>query len=237
MSDSGSAADSLGSVEFEPVKGKQTVSNEDKASLRSELIAWRKDRHFRNGNSPYIPCEVLLPPKQLEKIVSSAATFLGKSIVEPRHVLKVVPWDMAPAADVSEVCDVISRWRLTLDIVRTPPSARRARKQARAHGPPPAPPPIFSLLTPAHSSPSTPRGRGGSLRGARGTSRRTNSIRPPTFLTQTPLPSAQHTSNPFPTPTYDDFFSGIASSHPPRLDFLFHLPSRRPLSLVPHSKK
>ncbi|KAK6967026.1 hypothetical protein R3P38DRAFT_3244809 [Favolaschia claudopus] len=64
---------------------------------------------------------------------------------------------MAPAADVSEVCDVISRWRLTLEITRTPPSARRARKQPRAQGPSPAPPPVFNLPTATHSSPSTPR--------------------------------------------------------------------------------
>jgi hypothetical protein len=130
VSDSGTVA-SFDSVEFEPVRGKQTVSKEDKAALRERLPAWRMDRHSRMGSSPYIPCEVLLPPKQLEKLVSSCGTFLNHAVVEPKHILKAVPWDMAPASDVAEVCNIIARWRLTLDITRTPQSARRARKQPR----------------------------------------------------------------------------------------------------------
>ncbi|KAJ7847906.1 hypothetical protein B0H14DRAFT_2583297 [Mycena olivaceomarginata] len=51
---------------------------------------------------PYISCHVLLPPKQLEKLVESSGTFLKHAIVEPKHVLKAVPWDMAPASDVGE---------------------------------------------------------------------------------------------------------------------------------------
>ncbi|KAK6988987.1 hypothetical protein R3P38DRAFT_2460809, partial [Favolaschia claudopus] len=97
---------------FEPVRGKSSVSKEDKSSLRDLLIPWRKERHFQMGNSPYIPCEVLLPPKQLEKLVSSCATFLKHSLVEPHHIKKAVGWDMAADEDVAEVCDVIAGWRL-----------------------------------------------------------------------------------------------------------------------------
>ncbi|KAK6984171.1 hypothetical protein R3P38DRAFT_2576557 [Favolaschia claudopus] len=157
-----------------------------------------------------MPAEVILPPKQLEKIVSSAGTFLSQALVEPKHILKVVQWDMAPADDVSQVCDVIMRWRLTLDIVRTPPSARRARKQPRSSVPPPPLAPFTLPLT--QQNPSTPRsdairGRGGSIRGRRGTPRA--NISHQTALAQTPLAQVQHNfnQNSFATPTYDDFFS------------------------------
>ncbi|KAF8184132.1 P-loop containing nucleoside triphosphate hydrolase protein [Mycena galopus ATCC 62051] len=170
VSDSGTMA-SFDSVEFEPVRGKQTVSQEDKAALRERLIAWRKDRHFRMGSSPYIPCEVLLPPKQLEKLVSSCGTFLNHALVEPKHVLKAVPWDMAPASDVAEVCDIIACWRLTLDIPRTPQSACRARKQPPSQ-PPVTPQPVFTPRPAALPNPATPRssgnGRRGGSRGGRG---------------------------------------------------------------------
>ncbi|KAJ7892314.1 hypothetical protein B0H14DRAFT_1008876 [Mycena olivaceomarginata] len=59
ISDLGTVA-SQDSVDFEPVQGKQTVSKEDKDSLRILLVKWRKERHFRMGNSPYLPCEVVL---------------------------------------------------------------------------------------------------------------------------------------------------------------------------------
>ncbi|KAJ7847580.1 hypothetical protein B0H14DRAFT_3675401 [Mycena olivaceomarginata] len=103
ISDSVSVA-SQNSIDFEPVKGKQNVSKEDKAALQELLVNWRKDRHFRMRNSPYIPCEVLLPPKQLEKLVASAGTFLKHPLIEPKHIQKAGPWDMAPDSDVAEAC-------------------------------------------------------------------------------------------------------------------------------------
>ncbi|KAJ7037881.1 hypothetical protein C8F04DRAFT_1180008 [Mycena alexandri] len=158
ISDSASVA-SQNSANFEPVKGKQNVSKDDKAALRDLLVTWRKDRHFRMGDSPYIPCEVLLPPKQLEKLVASAGTFLKHPLVEPKHIQKAVPWDMAPDADIAEVCDIISSWRLTLDIRRTPQSARRPHKRAQQAPVVPTPQPIFAPVPPA-SPRSSPRGRG-----------------------------------------------------------------------------
>ncbi|KAJ7028827.1 hypothetical protein C8F04DRAFT_1289473, partial [Mycena alexandri] len=130
ISDSASVA-SHDSADFEPVKGRNSISKEDKATLRELLVAWRKDRHFRMGNSPYIPCEVILPPKQLERLVASAGTFLAHARVEPKHIQKAAPWDMCADSDVVEVCDIISRWRLTLEIRRTPQSARRPQKRTQ----------------------------------------------------------------------------------------------------------
>ncbi|KAJ7860559.1 hypothetical protein B0H14DRAFT_3134812 [Mycena olivaceomarginata] len=79
----------------------RSVAKEDKAALRELLVTWREDRHFRMGNSPYIPCEVILPPKQLEKLVASAGTFLKHALVEPKHIQKVVAWDMADVCSLA----------------------------------------------------------------------------------------------------------------------------------------
>jgi hypothetical protein len=75
--------------------------------------------------------ECVLPPKQLEKLVTAAGTFLNHALVEAKHVKKAAAWELASATDISEVCQVISSWRLTLEISRTPQSARRQRKQPR----------------------------------------------------------------------------------------------------------
>jgi hypothetical protein len=213
ISDPGTVA-SNDSVDFEPVRGKHTISKEDKAALHDLLVAWRKERHFCMGNSPYIPCEVLLPPKQLEKLVVSAGTFLKHALVEPKHVLKAIPWDMAAASDVSDVCDIIARWRLTLDIVRTPQSERRTRKQPRSLPTTPlTPQPVFTPI-PAALGPPTPGTSGrhprGSSRGRGGTPRVPAGSRqnaPPSMRAPI-LPAVQH---PFPTPSYDDFWSTFSS--------------------------
>ncbi|KAJ7722917.1 hypothetical protein B0H14DRAFT_3900365 [Mycena olivaceomarginata] len=76
ISDSVSVA-SQNSIDFEPVKGKQNVSKEDKAALQ-ELL--------------------------LEKLVASAGTFLKHPLIEPKHIQKAGPWDMAPDSDVAEAC-------------------------------------------------------------------------------------------------------------------------------------
>jgi hypothetical protein len=106
ISDAGTVASQDSS--FEPVKGKTSVSKEDKASLRELLIKWREERHFRMGNSPYIPCEVILPPRQLEKLVAAAGTFLTHAFVESKHIQKAIQWEMAAPTDLAEVCDVLS---------------------------------------------------------------------------------------------------------------------------------
>ncbi|KAJ7707105.1 hypothetical protein B0H14DRAFT_721550, partial [Mycena olivaceomarginata] len=200
MSDSPSTA-SQNSADFAPVTGKENVSKEDKTALRELLVNWRKDRHFRMGNSPYIPCEVLLPPKQLEKLVTSAGTFLKHPLVEPKHIQKAVPWDMAPDSDVAEVCDVISRWHLTLDIRRTPQSARRPRKRTQQTPVASTPQPIFTA-----SPRGSARGRG------RGRGARTVSAHyptPPQFATPASTSQSQFAT---PGSRYDDFFSSISTS-------------------------
>ncbi|KAJ7748596.1 hypothetical protein B0H16DRAFT_1552613 [Mycena metata] len=208
ISDSASVA-SQNSANFEPVKGKQNVSKEDKAALRDLLVNWRKDRHFRIGNSPYIPCEVLLPPKQLERLVASAGTFLKHPLVEPKHVQKAVPWDMAPDSDVAEVCDVIARWRLTLDIRRTPQSARRPRKRTQQAPTAPTPQPVFTQVPPTAPR-SSPRGRG---RGrGRAAPVRSSLSAHPTPPSSTPVSSSQTPVSSTPSMRYDDFFSAIPAS-------------------------
>ncbi|KAJ7448109.1 hypothetical protein FB451DRAFT_1289255 [Mycena latifolia] len=218
MSDTGTVA-TQDSAEFEPMKGKQSISKEDKAALRALLVTWREERHFRMGNSPYIPCEVLLPLKQLEKLVAAAGTFLNHARVEAKHIQKAVAWDMASATDVAEVCAVISGWRLTLEISRTPQSAQRQRKQPRTLPVPLTPQPIFTPMPPRSARPPLPTpAASGSAHGRvlpRGTSRRTPSNRqnlPPA----TPFSAFSSPSiNPFPstpqTPSYDDFFASFTS--------------------------
>lgn len=210
ISDLGTVA-SQDSVDFKPVQGKQTVSKEDKDSLRILLVKWRKERHFRMGNSPYLPCEVVLPPKQLEKLVASCGTFLNHTLVQPKHIQKVVAWEMAPASDVSEVCDVIASWRITLEIPRTPQSRRRPRKRGRQTPVPPTPQPVFTPV-PSSSQPlPSPRTSGAARQGtfrARGTPTQpsvSNRTRPATYPTPLSTPQAA-------TPSYDDFFSSLTSS-------------------------
>jgi hypothetical protein len=141
---------------------------------------------------------------------------LKHALVEPKHILKAVPWDMAPASDISEVCDIIARWRLTLDIVRTPQSARRARKQPRSVPVPITPQPVFTPHPAAQPNLPTPRSSGnrgrGNSRGRGGTPRANVPSRQMASTAATPLPALNPIRNPFPTPTYDDFFSSLASS-------------------------
>jgi hypothetical protein len=202
---------SQNSADFEPVKGKHPVSKEDKTVLRELLIAWRKDRHLHMGNSPYIPCEVILPPKQLEKLVASAGTFLTHTSVEPKHIRKAVAWDLAVDSDISEVCDIIARWRLTLEIRRTPQSARRPHKRTQQDAVSVFPQPVFTPLPPVvpQSNPS-PRGRGRRGRARATVTHSAVSTRPLSALA-TPFPTPQ---NSFQTPgsSYDDFFSSVSTS-------------------------
>ncbi|KAJ7722836.1 hypothetical protein B0H16DRAFT_1599805 [Mycena metata] len=210
ISDTGSAA-TQNSAEFEPVKGKQSISKEDKAALRTRLIGWREQRHFEMGNSPYLPPECVLPPKQLEKLVAAAGTFLKHALVEPKHVRKAVTWELAAETDITQVCGVISGWRLTLNISRTPPSERRQGKQPRTFMAPIAQP-VFSPMPPRPSrqplatpGPST-RGR----RPAHGLSpNRTASTRQNIPPLSAPTSLYSPADNPFSrTPTaYDGFFS------------------------------
>ncbi|KAJ7323632.1 hypothetical protein DFH08DRAFT_1029232 [Mycena albidolilacea] len=114
---------------------------------------------------------------------------------EPKHILKAVPWDMAPASNVVEVCDIIVRWRLTLDIMRTPQSACRVRKQLRPQPLPITPQPVFTPQPAALPNPATPRSfgnrrRGGSHGGLGGTLREniTSQQLSSTATTPHPLP-------------------------------------------------
>ncbi|KAJ7791457.1 hypothetical protein B0H14DRAFT_2935254 [Mycena olivaceomarginata] len=231
ISQAGTVA-TVDSAEFEPVKGKQTVSKEDKATLRALLVTWREERHFRMGNSPYIPAECVLPPKQLEKLVAAASTFLKHSLVEAKHIKKAIAWELASATDIAEVCQVISGWRLTLEISRTPQSARRQRKQPRiTPAIPLTPQPIFTPMPPRSARPplAAPASSSGSR--VQPVYPRTTSTRQTPSNRQNPPPSfpiySPAATNAFPhtpqTPTvqfrsnrqgvtYDDFFASIHSS-------------------------
>jgi hypothetical protein len=75
------------------------------------------------GNGPYIPCEVILPPKQLEKLVASADTFLTHTSIEPKHIRKAIAWDLAVDSDISEARDTTACRRPTPETRRTPQPA------------------------------------------------------------------------------------------------------------------
>ncbi|KAJ7901006.1 hypothetical protein B0H14DRAFT_2670424 [Mycena olivaceomarginata] len=220
ISQAGTVA-TVDSAKFEPVKGKQTVSKEDKAALRALLVTWREERHFRKGNSPYIPAECVLPPKQLEKLVAAASTFLKHSLLEAKHVKKAIAWELASATDIAEVCQVISGWRLTLEISRTPQSARRQRKQPRTTPAVPlTPQPIFTPMPPRSTRPplAAPAASGSrahpGLRRATSTQQTASTrqnLPPPAFPLYSPAATSAFPRTPQ-TPTYDDFFASLHSS-------------------------
>lgn len=128
-------------VELRPLKMSQTISKADQDSLRLRLTDWRTHKHLRMGESHFISPEVFLPPRQLEKIVNSAAILLSDDILTAKQVQKVVTWDMASLSDVQEVADVISAWRITL--ASTSPQ-KRTKKRRGTDAPRPIPQPIFS---------------------------------------------------------------------------------------------
>jgi hypothetical protein len=76
-----------------------------------------------------------LPPKQTEKIVSNAATFLRTHEVTTAALLKVVKLDLLMPAEVEEITQVITYWRESAGITTTP-----SRKKGRSD--PPRDPPI-----------------------------------------------------------------------------------------------
>ena len=116
---------------FEPVKAKQNISKLDKDRLRSLLTAWLEVRHARRGSSVFISRDFGLPPKQMEKIVSSCSSFLASTDIGKKEVLKIVRPDLASDEDFADISRIISEWREGLNIVRTPKSHRRAHKKAR----------------------------------------------------------------------------------------------------------
>ena len=113
------------------MRGKQDISKDDKERLRSLLRSWLDVRHARQGSSVFISRDFGLPPKQMEKIVSSCGKFLASVDIGKTEVLKVAKLDLASDEDFTDISHVILEWREGLNITRTPQSQRWARKKAR----------------------------------------------------------------------------------------------------------
>lgn len=144
---------SRASSNFVPVKEKQNVSRQEKDRLRGLLTDWLNARHVRRGSSVFISRDFGLPPKQMEKLVSSSGKFLSVATVTEKQVLGIVHLDLAIGTDLADICSVISDWRDGMNISRTPHSQKRPTKRTRAETPV-VPQPNFG--SPA-ISPSTPR--------------------------------------------------------------------------------
>ncbi|KAJ7795465.1 hypothetical protein B0H14DRAFT_2919235 [Mycena olivaceomarginata] len=174
-----------------------TVATVDSAEF--EPVKGKQTRH-----SGWETARIFLPSQR-------ASTFLKHSLVEAKHIKKAIAWELASATDIAEVCQVISGWRLTLEISRTPQSARRQRKQPRiTPAIPLTPQPIFTPMPPRSARPPLAAPASPPDLGCNPTpSNRQNP--PPSFPIYSPA-----ATNAFPhtpqTPTYDDFFASIHSS-------------------------
>jgi hypothetical protein len=81
------------------------------------LTAWLEVRHAHRGSSVFISRDFGLPPKQMEKIVSSCSSFLASTDIGKKEVLKVVRLDLASDEDFADISCIISEWREGLNIV------------------------------------------------------------------------------------------------------------------------
>jgi hypothetical protein len=113
------------------MRGKQDISKHDKERLCSLLRSWLDVRHAWHGSSVFISCDFGLPPKQMEKIVSSCSEFLALADIGKKEVLKVAKLDLASDEDFADISRVILEWRDGLNITQTLQSQRRAHKKAR----------------------------------------------------------------------------------------------------------
>lgn len=119
---------------FRPAQGSFTVNEESKDSLRSALEQWAKQRWVRRGSCPMLSWKVGLPPKQTEKLVSNAGTFLRRREVTAASVLGVVKLDLLSPAEVEEVAKVIGVWREKALVTQTP-----SRKKTKTSSTPKTP--------------------------------------------------------------------------------------------------
>lgn len=119
---------------FQPVRGTFVVNKESKDSLRQALEQWAKQRWERRGSSPLLSWKVGLPPKQTDKILANAASFLRLREVTPEAVLKVVKLDLLLAVEVEEVAKVIGEWREEAVITATP-GRKKVRSENQANMP------------------------------------------------------------------------------------------------------
>jgi hypothetical protein len=95
---------------FQPVRGSFVVSKDSKESLRDALGRWCQRRHEQQGSSLLISRKIGLPPKQTDKLVSSAATFMCMHDVTADAILKIVKLDLLSPAEVCKVEKVIHDW-------------------------------------------------------------------------------------------------------------------------------
>lgn len=126
------ASTATNSTNFEPGKGKQTVSKDEKERLRSMLHDWLEQRHASRGSSVFISRNFDLPPKQMQKLVMSCGEFLTASTVSKKEILKLIKLDLANDSDFDDLARVITEWREKVPISRSPPrSQRRVSKRPR----------------------------------------------------------------------------------------------------------
>ena len=110
----------LNASTFQPVRGNFTVNKESKDSLRQALEQWAKQRWQHRGSSPLLSWKVGLPPKQTDKIVANASSFLRLREVTPDAILKVVKLDLLSPVEVGELANVVGEWQEEATVTATP---------------------------------------------------------------------------------------------------------------------
>jgi hypothetical protein len=144
---------------FLPLHGNFVITKESQQSLRTALDEWSKQRHERRGGGKFLSRHVAMPPKRVEKIVSSAAGFLRVREVTTDTLLKTVKLDLLSRTEVQEVAQVISEWQDEATVSATP-----GRKKSRPALLPSTPIPQPAFAAPSSKSvdtsmPSHPRGK------------------------------------------------------------------------------
>jgi len=102
------------------VQGSFVVSKDSKELLRDALGRWCQRRHEQQGSSLLISRKIGLPPKQTDKLVSSAAMFMCMLDVTADAILKIIKLDLLSPAEVCKVEKVIHDWREDVVITATP---------------------------------------------------------------------------------------------------------------------
>ena len=115
-----SNASAVSANSFLPVRGNFIVDKESKESLQAALDEWSKRRHEKRGGGKFVSCHIALPPKCVEKIISSAAGFLRMREVTTDTLLKTIKLDLLLPAEVEEVAHIISDWRSEATVLETP---------------------------------------------------------------------------------------------------------------------
>ena len=115
-----SNASAVSANSFLPVRGNFIVNNKSKESLRAALDGWSKRRHEKCGGGKFVSHHIALPPKCIEKIISSAARFLCMREVTTDTLLKTIKLDLLLPAEVEEVAHIKSNWRSEATVLEMP---------------------------------------------------------------------------------------------------------------------